>query len=81
MSRKIQRRRKPRRSVVIAAVAAGILLAVWLGFKVTENGVFTVIDYSADPKEIGTWKHYGFAAAKLNALDPDTPAWIATESV
>ncbi|WP_435052770.1 hypothetical protein, partial [Faecalibaculum rodentium] len=27
MSRKIQRRRKPRRSVVIAAVAAGILLA------------------------------------------------------
>ncbi len=80
MSRKIQRRRKPRRSVVIAAVAAGILLAVWLGFKVTENGVFTVIDYSADPKEIGTWKHYGFAAAKLNALDPDTPACIENES-
>nr|WP_276925715.1 glucosaminidase domain-containing protein [Faecalibaculum rodentium] len=80
MSRKIQRRRKPRRSVVIAAVAAGILLAIWLGFKVTENGVFTVIDYSANPKEIGTWKHYGFAAAKLNALDPDTPACIENES-
>ena len=66
--------------MVIAAVAAGILLAIWLGFKVTENGVFTVIDYSANPKEIGTWKHYGFAAAKLNALDPDTPACIENES-
>ena len=57
-----------------------VLLVVWLGFKVTENGVFTVIDYSADPQEIAVYRHYGFAAAKLNRLDPKTPACIRDAS-
>ncbi len=61
-------------------VAAGVILlcmaVVWLGFRLTENGVFTVIDYSADPQEIATYRHFGFAASRLNELDPKAPGCI-----
>lgn len=52
------------------------MAVVWLGFRLTENGVFTVIDYSADPQEIATYRHFGFAASRLNELDPKAPGCI-----
>lgn len=41
----------------------------YLGFKITENGVFTVIDYKEDPQEVATYKHFEFAKRKMKAID------------
>lgn len=72
-------RRRPRLSLLIPAVillAAGL---VWMGMKVTENGEFTVVDYTQDPSELVTYRHYLFAANRLASLDPETPACIVNQ--
>lgn len=62
-------RRKIRKSVLIPFCILIVGLIVFLGFKLTENGVFTVIDYSKDPQEVATYRHFIFAKRKMNTIE------------
>lgn len=62
-------RRKIRKSILISFGLLLVVFLVFLGFKLSENGVFTVIDYAKDPQEVATYRHFIFAKRKMNALD------------
>ena len=67
------KRKKPRRHfnkklyVPLGVLAAA--LAVYLGFKCTEDGTFTVLNYSEEEPVVATYKHFAFAKRKLESLD------------
>ncbi|MCI9040718.1 glucosaminidase domain-containing protein [Dubosiella newyorkensis] len=62
-------KRKIRKQIWIPALFLLLILVAYLGFKITENGVFTVIDYKEDPQEVATYKHFEFAKRKMKAID------------
>ena len=62
-------KRKIRKQIWIPALFLLLILMAYLGFKITENGVFTVIDYKEDPQEVATYKHFEFAKRKMKAID------------
>lgn len=76
--------RKPKRHLNKKLIPPLIVLAVGiLAFailKFTENGVFTVMDYSQDVPEVATYKHFIFAKMKLESLDPGSVSCIQDDS-
>lgn len=62
------RKKKHNKKTVLICTFVFILLAVWLGFKITENGTFTVMDNSN--KEVATYHHFYFAKRKLKEQGP-----------
>lgn len=73
------RRRHIRPQLKILAGIISAILLVWLGFKITEDGTFTVIDYE-HPEVTATYHHFIFAKMKLDDMDEDAHGVIENES-
>lgn len=78
------KRKKPRRHfnkklyVPLGVLAAA--LAVYLGFKCTEDGTFTVLNYSEEEPVVATYKHFAFAKRKLESLDASSLSCIQNQN-
>lgn len=73
-------RRQRKKYILTLFIAFFILIIlVFIGFKVTENGVYTIYDTSTN-EEYGTYKHFFFAKWKMNSFEDNDNIAIKDEN-
>lgn len=75
----MKKKRHFNKKLLLPLSVFAIVLAALIAMKITENGTFTVLDYSQSEPEIATYKHFFFAKRKLDSLDENAKACIQNE--